>query len=85
MRRKCRFIALHANSQGGPIVANRQYLVRVLVADGKPGLIPFVYRLPAESRDAAISAVRRNIRQRSGDKHRVRHVDSARLLERIVH
>jgi len=61
-------------------LANQKiYMVKVLVSDGKPGLIPFVYHLPAETRDAAISAVRKNIRARSHNKHVVKHVESARI------
>ena len=54
----------------------RTYQVRVLVGDGKPGLIPFTYVLNAESRSQAISITRKRIRMRSKV---VKHIDSARL------
>lgn len=54
----------------------RKYHVRVLVSDGHPGLIPFNWHLPANSRDEAISIVRKRIRNRNMV---VKYVDSARL------
>lgn len=54
----------------------RMYHVRVLVSDGHPGLIPFNWHLPAETRNRAISTVRSRIRRRNMV---VKHVDFARL------
>lgn len=76
----CRLGALHTHPKGGPRLAtDRLYQVKVLVADGKPGWIPFTYQLPAPNRDEAIARVRRKVRERSGNLHHVRHVASARL------
>lgn len=59
-------------------MADQLYRVRVAVGDGKPGLIPFTFDLPAEDRDEAIKIVRRHVRKRSGGKQVVKHIESAR-------
>jgi hypothetical protein len=59
-------------------VSDQPYRVRVLVADEHPGLIPFTFDLHAENRDEAIKIVRRHVRERSGDKQVVKHIDTAR-------
>lgn len=57
-------------------MTQRFYQVRVLVADGHPGYIPFTWHVPAESRDDAISTVRKRTRLRGKV---VKHIDYARL------
>jgi hypothetical protein len=55
----------------------KTYQVRVLVSDGKPGLIPFTWHLNANNRDQAISIVRKRTRLRNKV---VKHIDFARLV-----
>lgn len=56
----------------------KTYRVRVLASDGRPGAIPFTYHLDAESRDEAISIVRKRMRLAHGKV--VKHVDFARQV-----
>lgn len=56
----------------------KNYIVRVLVGDGKPGLLPFTWHLTAEDRDDAISQVRQRTRIRGMV---VKHIDSARQVQ----
>jgi len=61
-------------------MADQPYRVRVAVSDGHPGLLPFTFDLFAENRDEAIKVVRRHVRERSGNKQVVKHIDSARRV-----
>ncbi len=56
----------------------KNYIVRVLVGDGKPGLLPFTWYLSAEDRDDAIAQVRRRTRARGNV---VKHIDFARQAQ----
>jgi hypothetical protein len=58
-------------------MSDRLYQVRVLVSDGKPGNIPFTWHLNAESRDQAISVVRKRTRMRGMV---VKHIDYAKQV-----
>lgn len=61
-------------------MAERDYQVRVLVADGKPGWIPFTYHVVAPTRDEAIKRVRKDVRSKAGSLH-VKAIQSARLMQ----
>jgi hypothetical protein len=61
-------------------MSEQLYRVRVLVTDGRPGLIPFTFDLPADNRDQAVKIVRKRVRDRSLDQHRVRKIQSARRM-----
>lgn len=58
---------------------DRLYRVRALVSDGRPGLIPFVFEVPAKDHDEAKKIVRQHIRWRGKV---VKHIDFVRLAMR---